>query len=84
MRDGEEAVAASPGWPKAHFRLGTALLKKGEHTRAYAAFKRGWHIDPTNAELKVACQQALEQGCIATNGQATVLQAMREKAACNG
>ena len=58
LMDAAAAVKAAPGWPKAHFRHGTVLMKKGSHTKAYAAFKQGWHLDTSNEELTKACQQA--------------------------
>ena len=58
FQDATAAVKAAPGWPKAHFRLGTVLMKKGAHMKAYASFKQGWHLDTSNVELTKACQQA--------------------------
>ena len=60
MRDAEAAVKAAPRWPKVYFRLGTCLMRTKAFTRAYAAFKRGWHMDMQNAEMNRACQQAFE------------------------
>ncbi len=58
--DAEAAVAESPAWSKAHFRLGTALTAKKEPTKAYASFKRASHLDPSNGELTSACRRARE------------------------
>lgn len=74
LRDAQGAVDAAPGWPKAHFRLGTVLLQKKQHVDAYASFKRASHLDPTNAELNAACRRAravMLGEAEATEGEAT-------------
>lgn len=73
LRDAEAGVRAAPGWPKAHFRLGTCHMKLRAFSRAYGAFKRGWHMDTQNPELIKACQQAFE-ACreIDSPGQAVI------------
>ena len=58
LTDAEQALRAAPDWPKAHFRHGTVLMRLKNYTKAYAAFKQGYHLDPTNEELTAACQQA--------------------------
>ena len=58
LRDAQEAAKEAPDWPKSHFRLGQAHMRRGNHTMAYSAFKRGWHLDTSNAELTKACQEA--------------------------
>ena len=58
LTDAEQAVRASPDWPKAHFRHGTVLMRLKSYTKAYASFKRGHHLDMSNQELTLACQQA--------------------------
>ena len=58
LADATAAVKAAPDWPKAHFRLGTVHMRKRAWTKAYAAFKQGWHYDMTNEELTKACQDA--------------------------
>ena len=47
--DAQEAAKEAPDWPKSHFRLGQAHMRRGNHTMAYSAFKRGWHLDTSNA-----------------------------------
>ena len=58
LTDAEQALRAAPDWPKAHFRHGTVLMRLKNYTKAYAAFKQGYHLDPMNEELTAACQQA--------------------------
>ena len=58
LEDSTAATRAAPDWPKAFFRHGTVLMKIKAYTKAYAAFKRGWHLDTSNVELTKACQQA--------------------------
>jgi len=58
LTDAEQAIRAAPGWPKAYFRHGTVLMRVKNYTKAYAAFKQGHHLDTSNQELQLACQQA--------------------------
>ena len=58
LEDAEAATREAPDWPKAHFRHGTVLMRIKAYTKAYASFKRGWHLDTSNVELTKACQQA--------------------------
>eukprot|EP00965_Chrysotila_dentata_P057843 1917966-Pleurochrysis_carterae.AAC.1 len=60
LRDAESAVKIAPDWPKAHFRLGKVHEKRNELTKAYAAFKRGWHLDTSNSELTQACRDTFD------------------------
>ena len=48
VADGEQAVAAKPDFPKAHSRLGTALLGMGLTERAYAAFAQALRLEGTD------------------------------------
>ncbi|KAL1528551.1 hypothetical protein AB1Y20_009894 [Prymnesium parvum] len=61
LRDAKTAIASAPGWPKSHFRHAKVLTARGAYMEAYGAFKQAWHLDPSNQELVVACQQAYER-----------------------
>ena len=60
LSDAQVLIQEAPTWTKAHYRLGTVLLERGQKTQAYAAFKRASHLDPADAELNAACQRARE------------------------
>ena len=60
LSDAQAACSSAPGWPKAHYRLGTVLLSRKEYLKAYGAFKQAWHLDVKNPELTKACQDAYE------------------------
>jgi len=56
----QAACSSAPGWPKAHYRLGTVHLYRRDYLKAYGAFKQAWHLDVSNQELVKACQDAYE------------------------
>jgi tetratricopeptide (TPR) repeat protein len=60
LRDAEMCVRLKPDWPKAHYRLGRALLGiGGDRTgEAVAAFAKGCGLDPNNAEMQKWHRQA--------------------------
>ena len=60
LRDARTCVQLKPDWPKAHYRLGRALLGLGgERTsEAVAAFAKGCGLDPNNAEMQKWHMQA--------------------------
>ena len=60
LKDAEECTREGPGWPKGFYRLGQVYMKREEYMKAYSAFKQGWHLDMSNAELTKACQDAHE------------------------
>mmetsp|Transcript_16317 Transcript_16317/g.21313 ORF Transcript_16317/g.21313 Transcript_16317/m.21313 type:complete len:474 (-) Transcript_16317:32-1453(-) len=49
-------------WPKGHFRKGNALLLLGRFEDAAHAFWDALRLDPNNAQLKAALQDAVEKG----------------------
>lgn len=59
VADGQTAVAASPTYAKAQYRLGTALLGVGQNEQAYSAFAKGLKISPDDEQLKSARQTCL-------------------------
>mmetsp|Transcript_27266 Transcript_27266/g.78301 ORF Transcript_27266/g.78301 Transcript_27266/m.78301 type:complete len:1355 (-) Transcript_27266:95-4159(-) len=59
VADGRTAVAASSTYPKAHYRLGTALLGVGQNEQAYSAFAKGLKLSPEDEQLKSARQTCL-------------------------
>jgi hypothetical protein len=60
LRDAEMCIRLKPDWPKAHYRLGRALLGIGgdRTAEAVAAFAKGCGLDPNNAEMQKWHRQA--------------------------
>jgi tetratricopeptide (TPR) repeat protein len=42
----EQAIKSMPAYAPAHYQLGLALRKKGDATRAHAAFQKAEELDP--------------------------------------
>ena len=51
LEDAKQAVALSPKWAKAHYRLGMAYYKQGLYVDAATAFYAGCELAPANKEL---------------------------------
>ena len=49
-----------PTWPKAHFRVGAALMHAKRFAEAAEAFWRGVQVDADNEELMTAFRRAIE------------------------
>jgi tetratricopeptide (TPR) repeat protein len=52
LDDAEAACNAAPGWPKAHYRLGTVLHGRGQLQRAHAVLSQGLQLDQSNDEMR--------------------------------
>jgi len=51
LEDAKKVVTLKPAWPKAHSRLGQALMLCERYREARAAFKSGLKKDPSNESL---------------------------------
>ncbi|KAJ3687200.1 hypothetical protein LUZ61_016364 [Rhynchospora tenuis] len=60
LSDALMAQKLRPEWPKAHYRIGAALMLLKEYQQASQAFKAGLLLDPTNMEIKKARREAVD------------------------
>uniref|UniRef100_A0ACD6ARB2 Uncharacterized protein n=1 Tax=Avena sativa TaxID=4498 RepID=A0ACD6ARB2_AVESA len=71
LRDARACRMMRPGWSKACYREGTALMLLKDYENACSAFLRGIELEPGNAEMEEALREALESlkiaGSIAGN-----------------
>ena len=51
-QDAAECASRAPRWPKGWYRLGRALVAKGQFTDAAQTFAEGRRLDPENAEFE--------------------------------
>ncbi|KAJ3687173.1 hypothetical protein LUZ61_016337 [Rhynchospora tenuis] len=66
LREGDQALddalmahRLSPEWPKAYYRIGSALMLLEDYKQASEAFLDGLQLDPTNTEMRKAHREAL-------------------------
>ena len=59
-REAAEGIALQPGGPKAHYRLGSALLAQGRHEEAALCFRAAGTLTPRDAPERISVSRALE------------------------
>ncbi|KAJ4774816.1 ankyrin repeat family protein [Rhynchospora pubera] len=60
LKDALMAHKLKPEWPKAHYRIGAAMMLLEKYEEASQAFKGGLLLDPTNMALKKAHREAVD------------------------
>ncbi|KAJ4744904.1 ankyrin repeat family protein [Rhynchospora pubera] len=60
LKDALTAQRLRPEWPKAHYRVGAAMMLLEEYKQASEAFMAGLQLDPTNMEIKKAYREAVD------------------------
>ena len=58
LADAEVAVEAEPGWAKAHYRMGTALMAVGEPRAAASSLRRAASLEPLDKKIRAALDTA--------------------------
>ncbi|CAF1228986.1 unnamed protein product [Adineta steineri] len=61
LQDAEHAHDLRPMWPKAHCRIGQAHVALGEYEKAVHSYEKALALDPTNTDMKIARDFALER-----------------------
>ena len=52
LADAHQACALAPRWPKAYYRLGTAMIRCGQIERALGVLRKGFELDTTSDEMR--------------------------------
>lgn len=60
LNDAQACSMMRPGWPKASYREGTALMLLKDYEKACGAFLDGLKLEPRNVEMEDGLRQALE------------------------
>ncbi|KAM0870983.1 hypothetical protein ACQ4PT_039675 [Festuca glaucescens] len=60
LLDAEECQKKRPDWPKAHYRMGTALMFLKDYQRACERFSDALKLDPGSSEIEDALRKASE------------------------
>uniref|UniRef100_A0ACD6AGT3 Uncharacterized protein n=1 Tax=Avena sativa TaxID=4498 RepID=A0ACD6AGT3_AVESA len=60
LKDAQLCRMIRPGWPKACYREGTALMLLKDYEKACGAFLEGVKLEPGNAEIEEGLREALE------------------------
>jgi len=61
LADGRAALAARPGWARAHSRIGFALFSLRRHAEAREAYEAGLAANPANADLQQGLASVLKE-----------------------
>ncbi|KAM0873686.1 hypothetical protein ACQ4PT_037892 [Festuca glaucescens] len=69
LNDAQLCKMMRPGWPKACYREGTALMLLKDYEKACGAFLEGVKLEPLNAEIEEGLREALES--LKTSGSCT-------------
>ncbi|XP_051180264.1 uncharacterized protein [Lolium perenne] len=69
LNDAQLCKMMRPGWPKACYREGTALMLLKDYEKACGAFLEGVKLEPGNAEIEEGLREALES--LKTSGSCT-------------
>ncbi|XP_047091261.1 ankyrin-3-like [Lolium rigidum] len=69
LSDAQLCRMMRPGWPKACYREGTALMLLKDYEKACGAFLEGVKLEPCNTEIEDGLREALES--LKTSGSST-------------